>query len=63
MKLNLKKCKEMLIELRRNKTAVPLTNIENNTIERVIWYELLGLQIDNNMKWNTNTEKIVKTVK
>ena len=61
MELNLKKCKEMLIDLRRNtETAIPLTNIENNTIERVTSYKLLGLWIDNNMKWNTNTEKIVK---
>ena len=30
MELNLKKCKEMLIDLRKNKTAIPLTNIENN---------------------------------
>ena len=60
MELNLKKCKEMLIDLRRNKTAIPLTNIENNTIERVTSYKLLGLWIDDNMKWNTNTEKIVK---
>ena len=34
--------------------------IENNTIERVTSYKLLGLWIDDNMKWNTNTEKIVK---
>ena len=60
MELNLKKCKEMLIDLRRNKTAIPLTNIENNTIERVTSYKLLGLWIDDNMKWNTNTDKIVK---
>ena len=59
MELNLKKCKEMLIE-RRNKTSIPLTNIENNTIGRVTSYKLLGLWIDDNMKWNTNTEKIVK---
>ncbi len=53
MELNLKKCKEMLIDLRRNK-------IESNTIERVNSYKLLGLWIDDNMKWNTNTEKIIK---
>lgn len=60
MELNLKKCKEMLIDLRRNKTAVPLTKIGNNIIERVTSYKLLGLWIDNNMKWNTNTDKIIK---
>ena len=61
MELNLKKCKGMLIDLRRNnKTAIPPTNIENNTIERVNSYKFLGLGIDDNMKWNTNMEKIVK---
>ena len=60
MELNLKICKEMLIDLRRNKTAIPLTNSENNTVERVTSYKLLALWIDDNMKWNTNTEKIVK---
>ena len=60
MELSLKKCKEMLIDLTRNKTTIPLTNIENNTIERITSYKLLGLWIDDNMKWNTNTEKIVK---
>ena len=60
MELNLKKCKEMLIDLRRNKTAIPLTEIENNIIERVNSYKVLGLWIDDNLKWNTNTEKIIK---
>ncbi len=30
MELNLTKCKEMWIDLRRKKTAIPLTEIENN---------------------------------
>ena len=54
----------MLIDLRRkNKTAIPLRNLENNTIERVNsynGYKLLRLWTDDNMKWNTNAEKIVK---
>jgi hypothetical protein len=55
MELNLKKCQEMLIDLRRNKTAIPLTEIENNIIEKVNSYKVLGLWIDDNLKWNTNT--------
>lgn len=51
----------MLINLRRrNKIAIPLTNIEKNTTEMDTSYKLLGLWIDDNMKWNTNTEKAVK---
>ena len=60
MKLNLEKCKEMLIDLRRNKTVIPPVNIDNHSIERVRTYKLLGLWIDDDMKWKTNTEKIVK---
>ena len=56
MELNLKKCKEMLIDLRRSKTAIPLTNIDSNTIEWVTSYKLLGLWIYDNLKWNTNTK-------
>ena len=63
MELNLKICKEMLIDLRRNKTAIPLTEIENNIIERVNSYKVLGLWIDDNLKWNTNTEKISKKLR
>ncbi len=50
MELNLKNCKEMLIDLRRNKTAIPLPEIENNTIERVNSCKLPRLWIDDNMK-------------
>ena len=50
----------MLIDLRRNKTAIPLTEIEDNIIERVNSYKVLVLWIDDNLKWNTNTEKIIK---
>jgi hypothetical protein len=46
--------------LRRTKTAIPLTRIENNIIERFSSYMLLGLWIDDNMKWKTNTEKIIE---
>ena len=50
----------MLIDLRRNKTTIPVTRIENNIIERVSSYKLLELWMDDNMKWNTNTEKVIK---
>jgi hypothetical protein len=60
MELNLKKCKEMLIDLRRNKMAIYHYTIENNIIEMVSSYRLLGLWMDDNMKRNTNTEKIIK---
>ena len=60
MELNLKKCKEMQIDFRKNKTIIPQLEIENNLFGKVTSYKLLGLWIDDNLKWNTNTEYIVK---
>ena len=60
MELNLKKCKEMQIDFRKNKTIIPQLEIENNLLGKVTSYKLLGLWIDDNLKWNTNTEYIVK---
>ena len=50
MQLNLKKCKEMLIDFRRQKTAIPHIKVEDTTIERVTSLKLLGLWVDDNLK-------------
>ncbi len=60
MQLNLKKCKEMIIDFRRQKTVIPCLKVAGTTLERVTCFKLLGLWIDDNLKWNTNTEHIVK---
>ena len=60
MELNLKKCKGMQIDFRKNKTIIPQLEIKNNLLIKVTSYNLLGLWIDDNLKWNTNTEYIVK---
>ena len=60
MVLNYKKCKEMLIDFRRNKTLIPAIEVEGTTIQRVRSYKLLGLWLDDDLKWATNTEKITK---
>ena len=56
------KCKEMEIGFRKNKTIIPQLEIENNlhVLGKVTSYKLLGLWIDDNLKWNTNTKYIVK---
>ena len=60
MQLNTVKCKEMLIDFRKNKTTLPLIHIGDNQIPRVKSYKLLGIWIDDDLKWNTNTQYIAK---
>ena len=60
MELNAKKCKEMIIDFRKNKTIIPETIIENQLMPRVKSYKLLGIWLDDDMKWSTNTDYITK---
>ena len=59
MELN-KKCKEMIIDFRKNKTTIPPTEIRDQPIARVKSYKLLRVWLDDDMKWSTNTEYITK---
>ncbi|XP_028416451.1 uncharacterized protein LOC114540530 [Dendronephthya gigantea] len=60
MELNGGKCKEMIIDFRKNKTDIPAINIGGCQVARVLSYKLLGVWIDDDLKWRTNTEYIVK---
>ena len=60
MELNGNKCKEMLIDFRKKRTEIPLIKIGAHSVSTVKSYKLLGLWLDNNLKWNTNTEYITK---
>ncbi|XP_028418283.1 uncharacterized protein LOC114543542 [Dendronephthya gigantea] len=60
MELNPKKCKEMIIDFRKDRTAIPATEVDECILERVSSYKLLGLWLDDDLKWRTNTEYIVK---
>ena len=44
--LNLKKCKKMQIDFRKNKTIIPQLEIENNLLGKVTSYMLLGLHVN-----------------
>ena len=61
MKLNPKKCKEMLINFLHNPNFLlrPI-QIGNNIIERVITYKSLGVILSSDLKWNPHIEYIVK---
>ena len=61
MKLNPTKCKEMLINFMSNHNFIvnPIV-IGSNTIERVMTYNLLGVYVSNDLKWNHHVEVIVQ---
>ena len=61
MKLNPKKCKEMLINFMQNDnfTTRP-TVLGNNTAECVTTYKLLSIIICNDLKWNEHIDYISK---
>lgn len=60
MELNIKKCKEMQLDFRKNKTVIPALAFNDITLERVSSFKLLGLGIDDNLtEWETNTEYII----
>ena len=61
MTLNPIKCKEMLINfmLYPNFTLRPLV-VDNNGIERVSTYKILGVSIDSDLQWNSNVEYLYK---
>ena len=50
----------MLIGFRKDRTVIPAIKINDCALERVSSYKLLGLWIDDDLKWKTNTEYIVK---
>ena len=50
----------MLIDFRKDRTVIPAIKINDCVLERVSSCKLLGLWIDDDLKWKTNTECIVK---
>ena len=59
MELNFKKCKEMIIDFRRNKTIIPPIVIDGQQLERVTAYKLLRLWADDDLKWKSNVKYLV----
>ena len=52
--------KKMIIDFRRNKTVIPPREIWNNVFKIENSYKLLGLWVNDDFIWNTNTDYIVK---
>ena len=52
----------MLIDFRKDRTVIPAIKINDCVLERVSSCKILELWIDDDLKWKTNTECIVKNV-
>ena len=60
MELNAKKCNEVIVDFRKNKTVIPPVCIGQRPMSRVKTFKLLGLWMNDNLNWETNTEYIIK---
>ena len=58
MKLNAKKCKEMRICFLKDPIELPHLKIDDQQLELVTSHKVLGLVIQNNLKWNNHIESI-----
>ena len=62
LKLNVAKTKYMIFS-KRNKNINPIyLNINNNVIEHVHQFNLLGLHLNSKLTWNTHIEEISKKI-
>lgn len=60
MKLNPTKCKEMLVCFQKVLPNIPNVTIEDDQLERVSTYKLLGVHITNNLTWNEHINTVTK---
>jgi len=58
--LNVTKTKEMIFDFRRQEHSPGKTIIHNNEVEIVSKYKYLGTIFGDKLKWDNNTEEIVK---
>ncbi len=60
MKLNISKCKELIIDFGKDMRIFPSLQIDDNYINRVDSAGNLGITLQSNMKWNVHVENIIK---
>lgn len=58
--LNTTKTKELIIDFRKNKTAVQPLLINGDYVERVTVFRCLGVYIKEDITWTANTKELVK---
>ena len=59
MKLNAKKCKELRVSFLKETPQLPSLTIDGHVVEMVQWYKVLGLIIQNNLKWDEQIRSII----
>ena len=60
MKLNISKCKELIIDFAKDKRSFEPLTVSGNPIKLVESEKILGLVVQNNLKWNLHVDNIVK---
>ena len=60
MKLHGKKCKEMIVSFLRNEIDIPRLCIEETPLELVTSFKVLGMTLNNKLKWQDNTLVTIK---
>ena len=50
----------MVIDFRKNKSVIPPLEVNGHVFERVKSYKILGMWIDDDLKWKTNVKYLVK---
>ena len=60
MRLNLKKCKDMVITFLKYKLIENDTFIGGDVAEKVSSFKLLGVWLTNNLSWDIHVDKILK---
>ena len=60
MKLNISKCKELIIDFAKDKQDFSPLIINGIGVERVSSAQVLGLIVQDNMNWNEHVINVVK---
>ena len=60
MKLNPKKCKELRVNFQRALPDLTQLTVDGTSIETINSHKLLGLHIQNDLKWNEHVDIITK---
>ena len=60
MKLNISKCKELIIDFAKDKQEFPPLIINGVAVDRVSSARVLGLIVQDNMNWNEHVNNVVK---
>ena len=61
LQLNVSKPREMMADFRKKKTPIAPIIINGEPIDRVECFKFLGTIVSNDLRWENNTDVVVKT--